>query len=598
MRSITLSRPALRSSSLAALAAGALAVAGCGGDDEKTTTVQAPPAAGGAVTSVLAGDVPASAIAFGEFNIRPSGDNKAAIDQITGFFGLSDVGKALRDGMDLDDLDNLVAKGKSFEGDVLPLIGDKLGVFLLPEDQRSSATDDGSDDDTPVFSLVGAVKDAAALREVLKPEKSKAVDVDGQQILVETEDDGDDTGAIWIKDDRFFLGTEPAVRAAVAADKGGDLGADQRFSVPLQQLKGAEPVGLGWVDLKGISTLEKLTDDGPTIRGLTGSTRLPGASRLKSMGSKSGPLSALGSLPEVDGSAAFALDAKPGVVRLTTGGRVAKGADGTSFVQGLGKGAALVGDLPAGSWIAAGTSREELLAGIDADAIDVDAKQVTDMLRRETGITLPPAAVDQLINAQSIALSGRGDSLVGIGANLIVQAADADGAGVLLDAIKTAAEGVGLRTADAKLEGADRAIQAQAPQLPLPLAAAIKGDRVIVGVGTDSVTNALSGKDRLKDDAGYKEAQAALGLDPSVFIDARPLSSLLGSLPAGAIDDLDDAQQVLGRLKLIAGGMKATGDETFAGSVVVHYDEQARPVGGGAGAGTTTDPGLVPTPGR
>ncbi|MGE4426266.1 MAG: hypothetical protein AB7G37_07435 [Solirubrobacteraceae bacterium] len=602
MRSITLPRPALRSSSLALLAAGALAVAGCGGDDDpKTTTVQAPTGGGGnAITSVLAGDVPANAIAFGEVNIRPGGDNKAAIDQVTGFFGITDVGSALREGLELDDLDNIVPEGKSFETDVLPLIGDQLGVFLLPDDGAKAATAGKSGDDDANFSLVGAVKDAAKLREVLKPEKSKTIDVDGQQIIVETEESGT-PGAIWIKDDRFFLGTEPSVRAAVAADKSGDLAGDERFSAALGQVKAGDPLGMGWVDLKGISTLEKLADDsGDRLSRLPGSDRLPGSGRLPGGANPLKGLTADGSLPDIDGTVAFAVDAKPGTIRFTTGGRIAKADDGTSRTAGLGKGAALVGDLPAGSWVAAGISREELVGGLDSDALEVDAKQVVGLLKDATGISLPEEAVDQLLKAKSIAISGRGDSVLGIGANLIVQAESADGAGTLLDAIKTAANGAGLPVQDATIEGADKAIQAQVPQLPLPLAAGTKGDRVIVGFGTDALAKALSGDNRLKDDAGYKEAQAALGLDPSVYVDARPLGSLIGSLPAGAIDELHEIQPVLGRLKLIAAGTKSTGDETFAGSVVVTYDEQARPLG--SAGGTTTDGAApapsAPTPGR
>lgn len=82
----------------------------------------------GQLKAALSDDVPANAAAFAETSIRPQGDTKATIEQIAGMFGVQDPGDELIKALDMDEpLDS----GKTFKDDVLPLLGDHVGGFVL-----------------------------------------------------------------------------------------------------------------------------------------------------------------------------------------------------------------------------------------------------------------------------------------------------------------------------------------------------------------------------------------------------------------------------------------------------------------------------------
>ena len=571
---------------LAAAATGALVLAGCGGDDEPTASTGAAPVPGGGITSALADDVPAGAVAFAEATIRPGGDVKAAIEDIASVAGVTDVGAAIVKGLDIDDDD---LGGASFERDVLPALGDHVGGFAV----RDGGARQGRAQAAGAF--VAEVRDAAALRKALDEELRRGTQEQAEgQTYYRGPGDSKDV-AVWIGDQTFAVGQVPAVRAAIAAAKGPDLAGAERFEKAVSQVRAdAEDVaGVGYVDLQQADVLNGL------IERATGSSRGRQAklrSRLRQLerGSSSLPdidrLSRGFTIPKIDATQALAVELAPGRLRVHSAG-TGPAATGTSAAA-----ADALAALPAGSWLAASLDGIQETLKLSGQYGGQDPKELLELLRSQAGVDLPQDLVDAVSGLRSATVSVRGDSLTSLGGAVTLQAKDAAAATTLLERLRKLAESeTPLRFQEQTVPGADKGLVTQLPGLPFQIAAGIKGDRLAIGLGTEAVGQTLSPSSKLGDDPIHASAEELLGgQEPSFLLDASRISNLLGTLPLGSLDD-PDAKKVLDvvrRLKLAAVGGSSSGT-TWTSTLGLSWTP---PLGGtSGGSGTTTGSS---TPGR
>jgi hypothetical protein len=623
-RPTTAHAPGRRLTPVAALATAAVLLAGCGGDEASTTNAAAT-TAGGPPRPALADDVPARTAAYAEATLRPDGDAGAALEQLKGLVGGGGRHFALGRSLDIDH--GLLAKGRTLEEDVLPHLGEHAAAFLLggtpvkAGDRTAAKTADGA--------LVTEVRDAAALRKAVATSGTEE-QVGDQRIRVK------DGHAVWIGDRIAAVGTERAVRAAIAAADGDDLSRNGRFTAALAQLRTTSPVGLSWVDLQQAPSLnaavaELLAAHGTKASGAKGGASARGRAkdaraaaldalpkdvrkrleqRLggKGSGAATGSPSALFGLspsrlrvPARDATAAMALELRPGRLTVRTGGTGASATDPKAAADA-------VAALPAGSWAAFGGSTSGLLAKGSPGA------GVLDRLSSVLGTKLPDGLRDALAGVEVASGGVQGQSLLAAGGAVVLRAKDAAGAKALLDQIGTALGGrTGLTAKQTKIDGTDAGLVAGLPGLPLQLAAGVRGDRLALGLGAPSVTKALGTESRLSSDPVYAKAKGLLdGTAPSLILQPGPLTDLLGSLGdlgdmfggAGGTGglggllgqggsggsgqgggggtgsrsglDLDDLLSAVGRVKLVTAGREATGSSTWRGSVVVEYDATAK----------------------
>jgi hypothetical protein len=565
---------------VATVLTGALVLAGCGGDDDKQEPPATPAAAASFnVTSELAKSVPGDATAFAEVKLQPNGEQKAALDELVSVFG-EDAEKSLIDELGLDDEEN----GKTFKDDVVPYLGERAGGFAIVD--PNAAKTKTTKDDEPDGALVVQVKDSAKLTETIEAtndKSTKKVKVAGQDAYR-----NDEGVTLWVGESLAVAGTEKAVTAAIEAQGGATLDKNERFTTALKQVRADDPLAIGYTDMKNFSALSAAL----MAMDEEGNEALRELKRSGAPGLSKSDISALDSfanadVPDVDATIAMAALAKPGQITLEFGGTQPKPPTG-SLEQFAKDGADAVAALPAGSWLAAGGSMD---AGgyLPGYTLEDQLKQLEDAL----GEQLPSGLTSALGKIKTFAVGIKGDSLLAIGGAAIIRTADAATATELLKTIEgELAKDSSLTVEKTPIPGADDGLVVRTAQMPIRIAVGVKGDRLVVGLGAESVTNALEGTKTLSGDPAYKQAQEALGGDaPTLLVNPAPLAQLLGDLPDSG--EIGDVVGVLKGIKLLTSSSVGTGDTTWRGAFVVRYDaaqlRQGAAGGSGAGAPTVTD---------
>jgi hypothetical protein len=570
-------RRVARAVPVAAVLAGALLLAGCGGDDDKQEPPATPAAAASFnVTSELAPAVPADAAVFAEVKLQPGGEQQAAIDELTKLFD-DGKGTSLAEELDLD-----LKGGRTFEKDIVPYLGGRAGGFAIvdPEAPKTTSTKDDEADG----ALIVQVKDKDKLTESLTSSfgaSTKPVKIAGQVAYR-----GDEGVTLWISDALAVVGTEDAVTAAIEAQGGETLDKNERFTTALKQVRADDPLAIGYTDLKNASALgaalTAMDDESKDAFKQLKKSGVPGAS--------AGDLDALEQLanapfPDADMTVAMAALAKPGQITLEFGGTQPKPATG-SAEQFAKDGSDAVAALPSGSWLAFGSSLASA-NGMEGLSLADQLKQIEEL----TGEELPSGLTSALDKIKTLAVGIKGDSLLAIGGAAIVQTTDAAAATELLKTIeRELAKDSSLTVEKTPIPGADDSLVVRTAQLPIRIAVGVKGDRLVIGLGAESVTNALEGAKTLSGDPAYKQAQEALGGDaPMMLVNPTPLAQLLGDLPSDG--DMQEITGALQGIKLLTSSYVATGDTTWRGGFVLRYDAallgQALNGGGSAG-GTVT----------
>lgn len=561
---------------VATMLAGALVLAGCGGDDDKKEPPATPAAAASFnVTSELAKSIPADVDVFAEVKLQPNGEQKAALDELVGLFG-EDAEKALIDELGLDDEEN----GKTFKDDVVPYLGERAGGFAMfdPNAPKTKTTKDDEGDG----ALVVQVKDRAKLAETIEATKDKftrPVKIAGQNAYRDN-----DGFTVWIGDTLMVAGTEKAVTAAIEAQGGETLDKNERFITALKQVRADDPLAIGYTDFRHASAL------GAALTAMDDESKDAFKQLKKSGGPSAADIDALeqfanAPIPDMDATVAMAALAKPGQITLEFGSTQPKPTTG-SAEQFAKDGVDAVAALPAGSWLALGGS-VAATNGIPGYSMEDQLKQVEEL----TGEKLPAGLTSALGKIKTFAVGIKGDSLLAIGGAAIVQTSDPAAATEMLKSIEQELAKDSTLTVDkTPIPGADASLVVRTDQLPIRIAVGVKGDRLVIGLGAESVTNALEGAKTLSGDPAYKQAQDALGGDaPVMLLNPAPLAQLLGDLPDSG--DIGDVVGGLKGIKLMTASSVATGDTTWRGAFVLRYDAAVlgQAINGGGAGGTVTD---------
>lgn len=564
---------------VATMLAGTLVLAGCGGDDDEKEPPATPAAAASFnVTSELAKSIPADVDIFAEVKLQPDGEQKAAIDELAGLFG-EDAEEALIDELGLDDEKN----GKTFEDDVVPYLGERAGGFAIfdPNAPKTKTTKDDEGDG----ALVVQVKDRAKLAETFEATKDKStrpVKIAGQNAYRDN-----DGFTVWIGDTLMVAGTEKAVTAAIEAQGGETLDKNERFITALKQVRADDPLAIGYSDFRHAEAL------GAALTAMDDESK-DAFEELRKSGGPGGAadLDALEQLanapiPDMDATVAMAALAKPGQITLEFGGTQPKPATG-SAAQFAKDGVDAVAALPAGSWLALGGS-VAATNGLPGYSMEDQLKQIEQL----TGEKLPAGLTSALDEIETFAVGIKGDSLLAIGGAAIVQTAEPAAATELLKSIEQElAKDSSLTVEKTPIPGADASLDVRTAELPIRIAVGVKGDRLVIGLGAESVTNALEGTKTLASDPAYKQAQEALGGDaPTLLVNPAPLAQLLGDLPTGGDEDLTEMVGALKGIKLLTSSTVATGDTTWRGAFVIRYDAAVlgQAINGAGAGGTVTD---------
>lgn len=586
MTTLPLPRTVRRIAPLATLVTAALLLAGCGGGDDDTTTTKAATAtaatAAGSLQTALADDVPAKAAAFAEITIRPQGDTKTAVDELSGMLGVDDPGAAIVKALDLDDkLDS----GGTPEKDVLPHLGDHLAAFALASPTSSGKSGKAADAKAG-GALVAEVTDAEALRKTLVPEIDKdgteKIDVDGQTVYRKA----DGSIAAWFGDKLAAVGTEDAVRATIAATKGDTLADNERFKNALAQVRGSDAAGIAWVDLQQADTLNAAIQKASSQDELQDLAKKR-SGELSQLGSGTDSLQKLaeqGAIPKIDAAVAIALQAKSGQIKVEAGGT---GPADEKAVLGTGDAAKALALLPSGSWLALGASLSDMTALSGAEGSS--PKDVLAQITRLTGTEFSPKLTDALGKIKTLAVAVRGDSLTSIGGAVVLQTTDAATATTLMDEVTSlAGKQGGLQFKKHAIPGADAGMTAQLGGFPAQLVIGTKGDHLAIGLGTDAVAGALGNGSTLADDPAYAKAKDLLGGDaPVLLLNPEPIANLMGSLPLGESSELSKVTDAIKRIKLVAASTARTSPTTWRGTFAVSYDPKPAAA---SGTGTTTTP--------
>ncbi|HXE44894.1 MAG TPA: DUF3352 domain-containing protein [Conexibacter sp.] len=492
-----------------------LLVAGCG-SGTKAPSSSAP----GPDPATVA---PASAAAYAQAIVRPGGDMKAGVLAAARKVSrVQDPGAALRRLLDRSSRADHVR----FSRDVEPWLGQRVGAFLL----LSSGRPDGA----VALAIADRSAFAAAYARLRQSDLHPAGSYRG---VAYTEEPGGQHGDDFVVGstyaapvgDFYVVGTLAGLRAAIDAQRGSSLADDARFKDAVAGVP-ANALAFAYADPRAIvAGLGDLSGKAPAnARGML--------ARL----ARSGP--AVASLTATADRIALEASVDAQLVRALK-------ASTSKPVS--------AGQLPGDSWLALATPPlgPAIESALDsAGAHGAAATQV----RRSTGLDLDKDLLNPL---GGLALFVRGESLLDIGGGVLLQMTNDASAQLLLTRLQAiVAGGLHIAPQPLSLAGA-RGFQVAVPQLPQPIVALARGDKLAAGYGASSAQDLLAPRQRLDASPTGKAAIATLGdgYTPSFVLVVPPLVSLLRSLDALQVAHLESVVPYLQAYRSLALGTKRDG---------------------------------------
>ena len=506
---------------LAALAAGACVLAaGCGGGG-------AQPAPGPDPASVA----PPGSPLFAEATVTPTGDQRTALhDALSKLLSTDDPG-----GFIADQIQNSLDSGKSgldFKTDIEPWLGPRAGFFL--ENFANNA--DGA--------FVAATTDAAATQRTI--DKAAAADKTPEHqrtyrgVSYQVDAKGNAAGIVG---DFFVAGTETAFKDAVDASDGHSLADNSRFSSE----RDATPA-----DRFAFAYL----DPGATLASLTQSGQVTTAESAALRG-------ALGD--RLNEPVTVALSAASDHLALQVS---SPSAPAPSTRQ-----SELLAQMPGDSWLAFAVS---------------DIGQTYAQVARQGGVpSLQPQVGFDLGGelerwAGDVAGYVRGSSILGLGGAVVIETTDEQASSRTLAELQA----VLARNPDLSVQalaGGEQGFTVSPVGVPIQFEVVQRDGKVVAGLGSNSVDDALSPSTKLGDQAGFDSAVTALGEEfaPSLYFSFPGWLQLADSTSAASDPDYERAKPYLEALDYLIVGIQTAGNRDTVRAVL---GLREAPSGGAAAA--------------
>jgi hypothetical protein len=493
----------------AAIAAGVLA--GCGGDDDGGGDVDVGPAAA----------VPAGAPVYVDASLKPTGAAEANVKAaLTKVLDTGDPGAKIVSLIDQEGQQQPANERFTYAADIEPWLGEKTGFFFTDFAGEGTGA-----------AVVETTDPAGALASVRKSESGATQTSDhGGTTVYTNPSDGDSFATVG---DFLVFGDAEAVNASIDANGGDSLGDDGEFKDALEQLPGDR--------LGTFYTLPRTLIDSLPAEELDQQSR---ALFEKSAGEA------------LDQPVSGALTASENSFDLEfTGGD--SGADTPE--------SALVGDVPADSWLALGlgnlgeTARRTLDQLKDSGIPNFE--QGLAQVEQATG-----ASIDQLTGALGDAvIYVRGTTEPTLNGALVVQTKDPDLTGRLLSQLQSLVQlGSQGGVRPLQLGGGGTGFQINDPsQAPQPIEIAQQGDKLIIGYGANSAAQSLAPTQKLSDSPAFSTAKGQVSdLGADFFLDFPKVFQLAESEGAKSDPGYLQAKPYLAALTYLVTGSGTEGDQT------------------------------------
>jgi hypothetical protein len=509
----------------------AFALAGCG--EEETSSGRAE----------LADLAPPDAPVYAEVVLRPEGEQRDELEAALGaLLGTEDPG-----GMILGELEQESAEDGTptdYSEDVLPWLGERASIF---------ASGFGGEAEEIYASVVETTdpEAAAEANRVMVEEDGDSFEqksYDGVEYLLE---DSDGFPASGIVDGHLVGGSELGFQAVVDASGGESLADSTELPGEFDQL-GSDAMAAFYADPAAV------------LDALEASGQLP-AEQREAIEAQAGV--------GLDEPVAGALGATASSFFFESSGAV-----GDSTIEAAPE---LLAGLPADSWLAGavgevGAELDAAVAGFDAqlEASPVVPPELSGGLEaaaaRELGLDL-----DELTGwIGDVAFYFRGASIFGLGGALIIETSDEQ---ATLEALEPVREAIdrepSLETEPLEIEG--EGFEVVIAEVPIQIPVVVRDDRLTVGLGTDSVEEALEPDEPLTDSDAFSAAAAELGEDvePTFFFDFEPLVELVESTGQAEGDpDYEQAKPYLDALDHLLFG-QAVEDDRLRFRISLGVDE-------------------------
>ena len=490
-------------------ASSALLASGCGGEETTEPFTGPDPAT---VT-------PAEAPLFLESVVRPEGDQRAALEgALSKLLATDDPG-----GFIIQQLDQALKEaggGITYEDDIEPWLGSRAGLFLetFTEDAKGAF-------------IVATTDDAAtrrAIEEIAAAERTPERRRTYEGVDYEVDRNGDAAGIVG---SFLVAGPEAAFRDAVDASQGGSLAESGEFESQLD----AAPDGLvAFAYAEPQAVVDALKRSGQVT---------PAA--LRSAGLQ---LYALVSAPATASISAtsdqLALEAS-----AAAGGELPASQESP-----------LLRELPGDSWLA--------FAASDAGDAYAQALQQGRFLQGWLGFDLSAQLGEWLGDAGGFV---RGSSLFGLGGAVVLETGDVQASARTLDDLQAALSGYPDLDVSPLEEEGEEGFSVAPAGVPVQFQFVQRDDRVIAGLGSQSIEDVLSPSSTLKDSGSFTAAAGALGgnFAPVAFVDFEPLFQLVDAFPDAASDPgYQQAKPYLESLDYLVLGAGAERDQASGRAVL------------------------------
>jgi Protein of unknown function (DUF3352) len=496
--------------SVAVLSVTAVPLAGCGNDDE---------AAAGAAELA-----PAGAAIYGEFTVKPEGDQKAAVDALLARFpGGGQAG---------DKLKALVERslresdaGITFEDDIEPWLGGEAGFF-------ASGLDPSGDFEESAGLVATEDEDKAeeTLEKSAEGELRRKTYKDVEYLMDESEGEAD---AAAVFDGFVVLGNEAGVKAAIdATESDSRLSDNENFK---NAVGGAAADRLGLFYFNSPELARTIQQAG---------TPLPDSFKR---------------FLEEPFVATLDADDDGVLFEATIPEQLGKA------LTFFGRGGDLLPDMPADSWLALGQADLGGLLDFYVDAFAGAARgrdAVAQQFQAATGLDLQRDVIDWMADSSVFV---RGTRLSELDGALVIETSDEAASGRFIAGLERLAKSQGqgeLQVGPLSAPGGGDGFTATGGDVPKPVHVFQRGGRVVFAYGDAAARDAVDASDTLGDSQEFTATRDSLGdYYVSFYLLMQPILDLVESTGADTDAGYQDAKPYLEAISALVGGTSGDGDD-------------------------------------